>query len=100
MPLYEYKCSKCHKKIEVLQKVGETAAKKCPYCGGPLKKLLSTPAIQFKGSGWYVTDYAHNRRKFNSSPQSNNHSNKKKKQSSAVTDSSKKQQTKKNRASE
>lgn len=71
MPLYEYECSKCHKIIEIIQKVGETAPKKCPYCGGALKKLLSTPAIQFKGSGWYVTDYANRRRNLNSSPHSN-----------------------------
>ncbi len=58
MPLYEYKCSKCQKKIEIIQKVGDPAPTKCPFCGGSLKKLISIPAIQFKGSGWYVTDYA------------------------------------------
>jgi putative FmdB family regulatory protein len=58
MPLYEYRCEKCSKVSEILQGVGEKPARICPHCGGKLKKLVSTPAIQFKGSGWYVTDYA------------------------------------------
>jgi putative FmdB family regulatory protein len=58
MPLYEYLCNKCAKKTEVIQRVGETPLKVCPHCGGRLKKAISAPAIQFKGSGWYVTDYA------------------------------------------
>jgi len=61
MPLYEYECSKCHKTIEKIQKVGDQGPQKCPYCGGTLKKLVSIPAIKFKGSGWYVTDYAGNK---------------------------------------
>ncbi|MFW6139995.1 MAG: FmdB family zinc ribbon protein [Acidobacteriota bacterium] len=75
MPLYEYECSKCHKKIEIIQKVGEPPPKKCPYCGGILNKLVSTPAIQFKGSGWYVTDYARNNRNLHASPSSKNQKN-------------------------
>lgn len=58
MPLHEYLCGKCGKTSEILQAVGEKSATICPYCGGKLKKLISAPAIQFKGSGWYVTDYA------------------------------------------
>ena len=58
MPLYEYVCQSCGRKTEVLQKVGEKPLKICPHCGGKLKKAVSAPAIQFKGSGWYVTDYA------------------------------------------
>ena len=58
MPLYEYVCNKCAKKTEVIQRVGEAPLKVCPHCGGKLKKAISAPAIQFKGSGWYVTDYA------------------------------------------
>ena len=58
MPLYEYKCSECGSVFEVLQKVSEQPLKKCIKCGGLVKKLVSSPAIQFKGSGWYVTDYA------------------------------------------
>jgi putative FmdB family regulatory protein len=59
MPIYEYKCTSCGAVEEVLQKVGDSPLKKCRKCGGPMKKLVSSPAIQFKGSGWYVTDYAH-----------------------------------------
>jgi putative FmdB family regulatory protein len=58
MPLYEYKCRKCGFTFEVLQKSGEGPLETCQACGGSLRKLLSSPAIQFKGSGWYVTDYA------------------------------------------
>ncbi|MGE5275663.1 MAG: FmdB family zinc ribbon protein [Acidobacteriota bacterium] len=58
MPIYEYDCARCGKKTEVIQRVGERPLKVCPHCGGKLKKAFSAPAIQFKGSGWYVTDYA------------------------------------------
>jgi putative FmdB family regulatory protein len=58
MPLYEYRCSQCHNVIEALQKAKEKPLEKCPKCGGRLVKLISPPAIQFKGSGWYVTDYS------------------------------------------
>jgi putative FmdB family regulatory protein len=58
MPIYEYVCGKCGQKTEVIQRMGEAPLKVCPHCGGKLKKAISAPAIQFKGSGWYVTDYA------------------------------------------
>lgn len=58
MPLYEYQCSKCREVCEVLQKVKDKPLEKCPKCGGPMVKRVSSPAIQFKGSGWYITDYA------------------------------------------
>jgi len=58
MPLYEYKCTKCGSVFEILQKVNDPQIKKCVHCQGPVKKLLSPPALQFKGTGWYVTDYA------------------------------------------
>ena len=58
MPIYEYVCQSCGKKTEAIQRVGEKPLKICPHCGGKLKKAFSAPAIQFKGSGWYVTDYA------------------------------------------
>jgi len=57
MPIYEYACQKCEKRTEAIQRVGERPLRICPHCGGRLKKLASAPAIQFKGSGWYVTDY-------------------------------------------
>lgn len=58
MPLYEYQCKKCDAHMEVMQKISDKPLRRCRKCGGRLEKLLSAPAIQFKGSGWYVTDYA------------------------------------------
>lgn len=59
MPLYEYECEACHKRFEKIQKFSDPPADACPHCGnGPVRKLLSSPAIQFKGSGFYITDYA------------------------------------------
>ena len=58
MPLYEYKCTKCGSVFELLQKVNDPPLKKCIRCEGTVKKILSPSALQFKGSGWYVTDYA------------------------------------------
>ena len=58
MPIYEYECRKCKAHIEVFQKINDKPLTKCRNCGGKLEKQLSAPAIQFKGSGWYVTDYA------------------------------------------
>jgi len=58
MPLYEYKCSKCGSVFEVIQKVDAPPLKKCLKCAGSVQKIISSSALQFKGSGWYVTDYA------------------------------------------
>jgi putative FmdB family regulatory protein len=58
MPLYEYQCEACGHRFEVIQKFSDAPIEVCPKCGGAVAKLLSSPAIQFKGSGWYVTDYA------------------------------------------
>ena len=58
MPIYEYECRKCKAHIEVLQKVSDKPPVKCRKCGGKLERKVSAPAIQFTGSGWYVTDYA------------------------------------------
>jgi putative FmdB family regulatory protein len=60
MPLYEYECDACKQRFEVIQKkFSDPAPETCARCGkGPLHRLMSTPAIQFKGSGWYITDYA------------------------------------------
>src|SRR5678816_1110239 len=58
MPIYEYECKKCQTRSEVYQKVSDKAPTKCQKCGGKLERVISAPAIQFKGSGWYVTDYA------------------------------------------
>ena len=58
MPLYEYQCRSCGQRTEVLQSFSDAPRTVCEACGGELKKLISAPAVQFKGSGWYVTDYA------------------------------------------
>ncbi len=58
MPLYEYECLKCHKVTEKIEKVDGPHLKKCPHCGGKVEQKVSRSAIQFKGAGWYVTDYA------------------------------------------
>lgn len=58
MPIYEYECLQCGKRTELLQRMDEAPLATCPQCGGEVRKLLSAPAVQFKGSGWYVTDYA------------------------------------------
>jgi len=58
VPLYEYECAKCGKHFEKIEKLDGPYLKKCPACGGRVVRLMSAPAIQFKGSGWYVTDYA------------------------------------------
>jgi putative FmdB family regulatory protein len=57
MPLYEYECKKCHHRFERIQKFSDRHLKKCPDCGGPVEQMISAPAVQFKGTGWYVTDY-------------------------------------------
>ena len=58
MPLYEYQCDACGNRFEKIQKFSDPPPDTCPSCGGSVKKLLSSPAIQFKGTGWYITDYA------------------------------------------
>ena len=59
MPLYEYECEACKQRFEVIQKYSDPTPETCARCGkGPVRRLQSTPAIQFKGSGWYITDYA------------------------------------------
>src|SRR3954451_15477581 len=59
MPLYEYECeAENGRRFEVIQKFSDEILTVCPTCGGPVRKLISSPAIQFKGSGFYITDYA------------------------------------------
>ena len=58
MPIYEYRCEACGEVTEVIQRFGDAPLVLCPRCGGALKKMVSAPAFQFKGTGWYVTDYA------------------------------------------
>jgi putative FmdB family regulatory protein len=65
MPIYEYRCTKCGHRFEAIQKVSDPPISKCEKCKGKTERLISSPAIQFKGSGWYITDYA---RKGSSTP--------------------------------
>ncbi len=85
MPLYEYQCSKCKHRFEKIQKFSDPHVTKCPKCGSKIEQLISAPAVQFKGSGWYVTDYA----KKSSAPASESSS------SSSSDDSKPKSDTKK-----
>ena len=57
MPLYEYKCLKCGRNTEKIENVSGPHIRKCPHCGGKMESVITAPAIQFKGAGWYVTDY-------------------------------------------
>jgi len=58
VPLYEFECKQCHHRFEKLQRLSDPQPKQCPECGGPVSRLISPSTIQFKGSGWYATDYA------------------------------------------
>jgi len=85
--LYEYQCQKCAKRTEKIESVAGPHLKKCPHCGGKVERLQSAPAIQFKGSGWYVTDYAGK----SSAKESTASSEKSDKKESAATESSAKE---------
>jgi putative FmdB family regulatory protein len=63
VPIYEYECEKCGHKFEAIQKFSDKPVKKCVLCQGPVHRLLGSPALVFKGTGWYVTDYASRDRK-------------------------------------
>lgn len=58
MPIYEYRCQKCHEHHEIMQKITDKPLTKCPSCGGRLKKMISNTSFVLKGTGWYATDYA------------------------------------------
>ena len=96
MPLYEYQCKKCGHRFEKIQKFSDRMVKKCPDCGGPVEQMISAPAVQFKGSGWYVTDYA----KKSSSPGSSGDSGSKdKKDDKSKSDSGSKESSTKESSS-
>jgi putative FmdB family regulatory protein len=71
MPIYEYRCDRCDRKFEVLQKFSDKPLTTHQGCGGAVERLISTSALQFKGTGWYITDYAHK----HSSPSEKSESN-------------------------
>jgi putative FmdB family regulatory protein len=70
MPLYEYECGRCKHRFELIQKFSDKKVRKCPECGGRVERLISAPAIRFKGTGWYVTDYGNKSRSEASSEKS------------------------------
>jgi putative FmdB family regulatory protein len=86
MPLYEYECQKCGHRFERIQKFSDAMVKKCPDCGGKVEQMISAPAVQFKGSGWYVTDYA---KKSSTGSSSKSESETKKSDSDGKSDSGK-----------
>ncbi|MCZ6779938.1 MAG: FmdB family zinc ribbon protein [Acidobacteriota bacterium] len=91
MPIYEYECTRCSHRFEVIQKFSDPPKKSCPECRAKVRKLISAPGIQFKGTGWYITDYA---RKGSSSPdatESNGGSAEKSSSSSETSGSTKKE---------
>ena len=110
MPLYEYECEKCGHRFEKIQKFSDKMVKKCPECGGKVEQMISAPAVQFKGSGWYVTDYAKKSSTGSASSSSNGDSSNKdskasksgeseKADSSAKADTAKSEGSKKSEAS-
>jgi putative FmdB family regulatory protein len=92
MPLYEYECEKCGHRFEKIQKFSDKMVKKCPECGGKVEQMISAPAVQFKGSGWYVTDYP---KKSSASASSDGGSTDSKKEEKSKPDSSTKESSSK-----
>lgn len=88
MPIYEYECRKCKAHIEVFQKLNDKPPTKCRSCGGRLEKQFSAPAIQFKGSGWYVTDYSDKSKKTSSKSESESSASEEKKSDKKGTETS------------
>ncbi len=70
MPIYEYECQGCGKLHEIMQKITEPPVAKCPDCGGEMRKLISNTSFVLKGTGWYMTDYASNKRSPSTEPKS------------------------------
>ena len=69
MPIYEYRCEKCEKQFEMLQKITAEPLTECPDCGGPVHKLVSSTSFILKGGGWYATDYGKNRKPESKKPE-------------------------------
>src|ERR1700685_152226 len=92
MPLYEYECKKCHHRFERIQTFAARHTKKCPECGGPIEQMISAPAVQFKGSGFYVTDYP--KKSSGSSASSSDSSSKSESKSESKNDSGSKSESK------
>ena len=97
MPIYEYECKKCHHRFERIVKFSDRPMKKCPDCGGPVEQTITAPAVQFKGSGWYVTDYA---KKSSATASSSNGDSSSKAESTSKKDSASKTEEKASKATE
>ena len=95
MPIYEYSCKKCGKTIEVIQRFADAPLKKHEGCGGALTKLISASGFQFKGTGWYVTDYARKGRSNESESGKDTSSDKSAAKAESTKESSKKESSKK-----
>ncbi len=104
MPIYEYRCTKCGHRFESIQKVSDSHLTKCEKCKGKVERLISSPAIQFKGSGWYITDYARKGKSESSgansepSDSSNSESSSEKSEKSEKSESTKKKKKDKEKA--
>ena len=90
MPLYEYECKKCHHRFERIVKYSDRPMKKCPDCGGQVEQTITAPTVQFKGSGWYVTDYA---KKSSATASSSNGESKSKDEAAFKKDSASKEES-------
>jgi putative FmdB family regulatory protein len=89
MPLYEYRCEACKRQFEVIRKFSDPELETCTLCGkGPVQRLLSSPAIQFKGTGWYITDYSQKGKSSSESSSSSGSSESKSTTTSSTTSSS------------
>jgi putative FmdB family regulatory protein len=97
MPLYEYECKKCHHRFERIVKYSDRPMKKCPDCGGPVEQTITAPAVQFKGSGWYVTDYP---KKSSATASSSNGDSSSKKESGSKEESASKKEEKSSKSGE
>ena len=82
MPLYEYECKQCKRHTEKIQKFSDPEITECPHCGGPLERVISAPAVSFKGGGWYADGYG------NAKPSAKSESKGDSSSSSAAKDSS------------
>src|SRR3977135_3913445 len=98
MPNYEYLCKNCGHRFEQIRKFSNKQLRKCPKCGGPIEQVISAPAVQFKGSGWYVTDYA-KKSSTGSAASSSNGDSSSKKDSNSKEDSSKSESSSKSDSS-
>jgi putative FmdB family regulatory protein len=99
MPIYEYECADCGERIERLQGLNDPPPEACKACGGLMKRMLSAPAFQFKGTGWYVTDYAGRKSSDDDGASASSKAEgEKAKQDSAKKDSTKKDSAKKDSA--